>query len=249
MGRDLSGETTPPDAVNGVSGTATHIAVGNYHTLAIVGGPEPTATPTPTPTATPTGPTATPSATPTGPTPTPTATPTGPMPTPTATPTGPTPTPTATPTAAPPRPPGSVVGWGDDYYGQAIPPDDVNGVLGTATHIAAGRRHSCAIQAGTGNVVCWGYDGKGRATPPDDVNGVSGTATDIAAGEGQKIAIALPEPSSWLLQVAGICFLAVLYRVRGSSRESPTQCLTAGYLKGSPLALAVKHDATGSGTS
>jgi len=30
---------TPPDAVNGVSGTATHIAAGGHHSLAIVGPP------------------------------------------------------------------------------------------------------------------------------------------------------------------------------------------------------------------
>ena len=34
------GWVTPPDSVNGVSGTATHIATGRYHTLAM---PEPTA--------------------------------------------------------------------------------------------------------------------------------------------------------------------------------------------------------------
>jgi hypothetical protein len=55
------GQATPPDAVNGVSGTATDIAAGSYHTLAIVGTHEPTATPTATPTPTPTA-TPTPSA-------------------------------------------------------------------------------------------------------------------------------------------------------------------------------------------
>jgi hypothetical protein len=40
------GQPKLPDAVNGVSGTASDIAVGDGHTLAIVGGPEPTATPT-----------------------------------------------------------------------------------------------------------------------------------------------------------------------------------------------------------
>ena len=65
---------------------------------------------------------------------------------------GPTPTPTASPTAAPPPPPGSVVGWGWDVYGGATPPDAVNGVSGTASDIAAGDAHSCAIQAGTGHL-------------------------------------------------------------------------------------------------
>ncbi len=117
--------------------------------------------------------------------PTPTATP--PTPTPTATPTATpiptsTSTPTATPTAEPPPLPGPVVGWGGNSYGQATPPDGVNGVAGIATHIAAGRFHSCAIQAGTEEVVCWGSDGSGQSTPPDAVNGVAGTAADVAAG-------------------------------------------------------------------
>ncbi len=84
---------------------------------------------------------------------------------------------------------GPVVGWGYDGDGRATPPDAVNGVSGTATDIAAGNSHSCAIQAGTGNVVCWGYDDQGQATPPNAVNGVSGTATDIAAGKWYSCAI------------------------------------------------------------
>jgi hypothetical protein len=82
---------------------------------------------------------------------------------------------------------GNVVCW--PARSQMTPPDDVNGVSGTATAIAAGNVHDCAIQAGTGNVVCWGYDVDGQATPPDDVNGVSGTATDIAAGDRHSCAI------------------------------------------------------------
>jgi hypothetical protein len=69
------------------------------------------------------------------------------------------------------------------------PPDAVNGVSGTATDIAAGAAHSCAIQAGTGNLVCWGWDAGGQATPPDTVNGVSGTAADIALGYNHSCAI------------------------------------------------------------
>ena len=40
---------------------------------------------------------------------------------------------------------GNVVCWGDDFYGQATPPDAVNGVLGAATDIAAGTDHTLAI--------------------------------------------------------------------------------------------------------
>jgi Regulator of chromosome condensation (RCC1) repeat/PEP-CTERM motif len=83
---------------------------------------------------------------------------------------------------------GPVVGWGEipsPYdYGQATPPDSVNGTDGTATAIAAGGLHSCAIQAGTQAVVCWGWDTGpfGSQTPPDSVNGSSGTASAIASG-------------------------------------------------------------------
>jgi len=61
---------------------------------------------------------------------------------------------------------GPVICWGSDGDGRATPPDAVNGVSGTATDIAAGYGHSCAIQAGTGNAVCWGDDSDDQATPP-----------------------------------------------------------------------------------
>ncbi len=132
---------------------------------------------------------------------------------------GPTPAPTPTPT---PTPTGSVVGWGYDATGQATPPAAVNGVSGTATDIAAGNWYSCAIQAGTGNVVCWGDDHYGQATPPDAVNGVSGTATDIAAGGNHTLAIALPEPTAWLGQLAGLSLLFALHRLRAHRRRGRT---------------------------
>ena len=63
------------------------------------------------------------------------------------------------------------------------PPDAVNGVSGTATEIAAGRYHSCAIRAGTGNAICWGRnDYAGQLAAPDAVNGVSGTAIGHRGG-------------------------------------------------------------------
>jgi hypothetical protein len=105
------------------------------------------------------------------------------------------PTPTPAPTPSPtPAPPGPVVGWGYDGYGQTTPPDTVNGISGTATDIAAGSIHSCAIQSGTGKVFCWGQDIYGQATPPDAVNGDFGTATDIAASFSHTLAIAFPYP-------------------------------------------------------
>jgi hypothetical protein len=53
------------------------------------------------------------------------------------------------PTPTPPLATRSIVGCGYGSSGQATPPDSVNGVLGTATRIAARHIHSCAIQAGT----------------------------------------------------------------------------------------------------
>jgi len=81
---------------------------------------------------------------------------------------------------------GPVVGWGDNSFDQN---------LGTATAIAAGSYHSCAIQAGTGRVVCWGsnYDVsniyQGQATPPAAVDGKLGTASAITAGGYHSCAI------------------------------------------------------------
>jgi hypothetical protein len=77
---------------------------------------------------------------------------------------------------------GAVVGWGDDFYGQATPPDTVTGPVTDISASVAANSQSCAIQAGTGNVVCWGNSYYGQATPPNAVNGVSGTAADISAG-------------------------------------------------------------------
>jgi hypothetical protein len=122
-GRDNLGQATPPDTVNGVSGTATDITAGGIHSCAIQAG-----------------------------------------------------------TA-------NAVCWGADRFGQATPPDAVTGVSGSATGIAAGGFHSCAIQAGTGEVFCWGSNCAGPAAPPDAVNGVSGTATDIASGIDHNCAI------------------------------------------------------------
>jgi hypothetical protein len=57
----------------------------------------------------------------------------------------------------------------------------VDGTTGTATAIAAGGLHSCAIQAGTAAVVCWGRDFYGQATPPASVDGTAGSASAITA--------------------------------------------------------------------
>ncbi len=74
---------------------------------------------------------------------------------------------------------GPVVGW----VGSEDPPASVNGTAGSATAIAAGLCHSCAIQSGTGAVVCWGGNVEyASVTPPPAVDGTAGTASAIAAG-------------------------------------------------------------------
>jgi hypothetical protein len=83
-----------------------------------------------------------------------------------------------------------VVGWG------AGPPSSVNGTTGTASAIAAGQWHSCAIQSGTGQVVCWGRNDAGEATPPSSVNGTTGTASAIAAGGVHSLAIQAQAPDA-----------------------------------------------------
>jgi hypothetical protein len=105
---------------------------------------------------------------------------------------------------------GPVVGWGDNYHGQATPPALVAASgAGTAIAIAVGGRHGCAIQAGSGAVVCWGDDSYGEATPPAIVNGSLGRATAIAAGDDFTLAI-VPEPAGGALDWAALGILLAL---------------------------------------
>src|SRR5262249_60531097 len=63
----------------------------------------------------------------------------------------------------------------------------MNGTTGSATAVAAGNHHSCAIQGGTGAVICWGNNSFGEATPPSSVNGTNGSASAItAAAQGSR---------------------------------------------------------------
>ena len=75
---------------------------------------------------------------------------------------------------------GTVVAWGDDYYGQASPPAGLSGV----TAIAAGGYHSLALKS-DGTVVAWGYDDFGQASPPAGLSGV----TAIAGGGFYSLAL------------------------------------------------------------
>jgi hypothetical protein len=76
---------------------------------------------------------------------------------------------------------GTVIAWGDNTYGQAIPPTNLNGVVA----ISAGRDHSLALK-NDGTVVGWGYDfGGGIATPPAGLSGV----VAISAGDYHNLAL------------------------------------------------------------
>src|SRR5262245_56604917 len=74
---------------------------------------------------------------------------------------------------------GPVVGWG-----LGAPPPMIS-----ATAIAAGGFHSCAIRAGGGAVVCWGDAFDRQAAPRPSVDGTAGTASAIAAGYQHSCAI------------------------------------------------------------
>ena len=65
---------------------------------------------------------------------------------------------------------GGLVCWGANDHGQATPP------AATATALAAGRNHTCALVGLT--PVCWGADDRGQSSPPPGL-----LAMDIAAGD------------------------------------------------------------------
>ena len=92
---------------------------------------------------------------------------------------------------------GSVVYWGGNGFGEGTPPASVNGTSGTASAIAAGYFHSCAIQTGSGAVVCWGNDDYGQSSPPDAVNGAAGAARAVASGYNHSCAIQVQNGGVW----------------------------------------------------
>jgi alpha-tubulin suppressor-like RCC1 family protein len=101
---------------------------------------------------------------------------------------------------------GQVYCWGDNEDGQLgdsntlsslwpIPVGTPNDPINTATAIASGGYHSCALLAG-GTIKCWGYNASGQlgdgttttSTTPVTVTGIS-TATAIAAGDQHTCAL------------------------------------------------------------
>ena len=75
---------------------------------------------------------------------------------------------------------GSVVAWGDNYWGQCTTPPG----MGVVTAIAAGYTHTVAIKA-DGAVVAWGDNYWGQCTTPPGIGGV----TAIAAGPYHTVAL------------------------------------------------------------
>ncbi len=77
---------------------------------------------------------------------------------------------------------GSVVVWGNNYYGQAsVPLAATSGVIA----IAAGRGHTVALK-NDGSVVAWGSNGAGQTTVPETAN--SGVVA-VSAGSDHTVAL------------------------------------------------------------
>jgi len=75
---------------------------------------------------------------------------------------------------------GTVIAWGDDYYGQCEVPTNLTGVAA----IAAGNTHSLALLT-NGTVVGWGDDYNGQSSPPTNLTSV----ISIAAGVQHSLAL------------------------------------------------------------
>ena len=73
---------------------------------------------------------------------------------------------------------GSVLCWGDDYYGQATPPE------GEFASVSVGGRHSCGVRR-DGAVLCWGNDNYGETRPPEGEFTSVSVGTDHTAGAGR----------------------------------------------------------------
>jgi len=75
---------------------------------------------------------------------------------------------------------GSIVGWGQNNYGQTSVPPGLTGV----TAIAAGGQHTVALKS-DGTVIAWGRNSEGQTTVPPGLMGV----TAIAAGGSHTVAL------------------------------------------------------------
>ncbi len=75
---------------------------------------------------------------------------------------------------------GTVVGWGDNRWGQALRPAGLTGI----SAVAAGGFHTLGLMADS-TVVAWGNDGYGQASGAADLTGV----TQVAAGGFHRLAL------------------------------------------------------------
>jgi alpha-tubulin suppressor-like RCC1 family protein len=75
---------------------------------------------------------------------------------------------------------GTVVAWGDNWYGQTNVPAGLAGI----TAIAAGKSHSLALRV-DGTVAAWGYNGNGETNVPPGLTG----AVAVAAGYAHSLAL------------------------------------------------------------
>src|SRR5262249_7723910 len=75
---------------------------------------------------------------------------------------------------------GTVIGWGNNNYGQAMPPAD----LGRVVAISTGYIHSLALKS-NGTVVAWGANNVGQLNIPALLNNV----VAISAGVGHNLAL------------------------------------------------------------
>jgi len=79
---------------------------------------------------------------------------------------------------------GTVLGWGDNRFGQASPPPGLSDVIA----IAAGQWNSLALKS-DGTLVGWGNDEVGPGSPPAEING---RVTAIATGATHGLALTVP---------------------------------------------------------
>jgi hypothetical protein len=90
---------------------------------------------------------------------------------------------------------GTLACWGDNYFGQATPPD------GAFSQVSAGFYHTCGVRT-DGTLACWGYNLHGQATPPAGTI-VIVKATDPAGGTGFGFSDNIAAPNSFSLDDGG----------------------------------------------
>jgi hypothetical protein len=111
----------------------------------------------------------------------------------------------------------------------------VNGTAGTASGIAAGSSHACAIQRETGAVVCWGANSFGQATPPPEVNGTgrdrrsrsaASANFNCAVQAGTQTVYCWGRPRS---ARAALCRPSRATAVRSTARKARHAAITGGF--------------------